>query len=49
MQWGQFFSILSAIVGVAGTTVIVSSPHTAEIMKAFGDAFSGSLRAAEGH
>ncbi len=49
MQWGQLFSILSAIVGVASATVIVSSPNTSGIIKAFGDAFAGSLRAAMGH
>jgi hypothetical protein len=41
-------SIGSAIVTVAMVTVIVSHPTSASIIRAVGDAFSGSLRAAMG-
>ncbi len=49
MELGKVFSILSAIVVVAGITVVVSSPNTSADIKAFGGAFSGSLQAAMGH
>lgn len=49
MVWGQLFNIMAAIVGVASTTVIVSSPNTAQIIQAFGSAFASSLKAAMGH
>jgi hypothetical protein len=49
MVWGQLFNILAAIVGVASTTVIVSSPNTSGIITAFGSAFASSLKAAMGH
>jgi hypothetical protein len=49
MQLGRVIDIFVAIVGVGLAFVIVSSPHTASIISAWGDAFSGSLRAAEGH
>lgn len=48
MNFGQIISIFAGIVGVALAFVIVSSPQTAAIIKAWGDAFSGSLRAAIG-
>ena len=49
MEVGKIFSILSAIVVVAGITVIVTSPGTSGDITAFGNTFSGSLRAAMGH
>lgn len=48
MVWGQIVDVLMAIVAVAGTTVVVTSPQLAGIITAFGNAFSGSLRAAMG-
>lgn len=44
----KFASILSAIVGVAFATVIVTGKNTASVLTAFGNAFSGSIRAAMG-
>lgn len=40
--------IFAALVTVAMATVIVSSPNTAKIIQAWGEAFSGSVRAASG-
>ncbi len=48
MEVGKIFSIAMAIVVVAGITIVVSSPTTAGDLKAIGDTFSGSLRAAMG-
>ena len=48
MSMGRIFDILSAIVGVALAFVVVSSKNTAAIIKAWGDAFTGSLKAATG-
>lgn len=48
MNWGQLIDVLMAIVSVAGTTVIVTSPQLAGIITAFGTAFSQSLNAAMG-
>lgn len=48
MQFGRIFDILGAIVGVATATVIVGNPNSASTIKAFGGAFSSSLRAAMG-
>lgn len=45
----KFFNVLSAIVTVALVTTIVAHPNSAQDIKAMGDAFSGSLRAAEGN
>lgn len=44
----QIAAIFGAIVIVAGVAVVVGSPYVAGIIKAFGDAFSGSLKAAKG-
>jgi hypothetical protein len=49
MSFGRIFDIFAAIVGVAMAFVVVSSTQTAAIISAFGNAFSGSLRAATGH
>lgn len=48
MELGKFIDIFAAIVGVAGAFVIVSSPNTAAIITAWGNAFSGSLKASMG-
>lgn len=45
----KFFNILGAIVTVALVTTIVAHPNSAQDIKAMGEAFSGSLRAAEGY
>jgi len=41
------FNLLGSIVTVALVAVIVSSPRMAGIIRAFGDAFSGSINAAQ--
>lgn len=45
----KIFNVLSAIVTVALVTTIVAHPQSSQDIKAMGDAFSGSLRAAEGY
>jgi hypothetical protein len=40
--------ILGAIVMVALVTTVVAHPETAKVINAFGEAFSGSLIAAQG-
>jgi hypothetical protein len=42
----KMFNILGAIVTVALVTTIVSRPTSATVIRAMGDAFSGSIRAA---
>ena len=44
----QVADIAGAIVVVALVTTLVAHPHTAAVVKSFGDAFSNSLRAAQG-
>lgn len=48
MNAGQITDVMGAIVTVALVTTIVSRPESANIIRAFGDAFSGSIRAAMG-
>lgn len=48
MNADRFFNVLSAIVGVALATTLVTSKNTANIVRSFGNAFSGSLLAAQG-
>ena len=48
MNADKAFNVLSAIVGVALATTILTSKQTAGIIRAFGSAFSGSLLAAQG-
>lgn len=48
MQLGRIFDIMSAIVSVALITVLVTSAHTSDVIKAFGSAFAGSIQAAMG-
>lgn len=45
----RLFNILGAIVTVALVTTIVSRPNSANVIRALGTAFSGSIRAATGH
>lgn len=46
---GQLVTVLTAIVGVAIVAVLVSkNSQTPTVIKEFGNAFSGSLRAATG-
>ena len=49
MEVGKIFSIAMAIVVVAGITVVTASPNTQGDLRAVGDTFSGSLKAAMGH
>jgi hypothetical protein len=44
----KLFNVMGSIVTVAMVTVVVSNPGTAGVIRAFGEAFSGSLRAAMG-
>lgn len=48
MNADKIANVLGAIVTVALVTTVVSRPASAQIIKAFGDAFAGSLRAAQG-
>jgi hypothetical protein len=43
----QIFNIAGSIVTVALVAVIASSPNMANIIRALGDAFSGSINAAQ--
>lgn len=43
----RFFNLLGSIVTVALVAVVVSSPRMAGIVRAFGDAFSGAINAAQ--
>jgi hypothetical protein len=45
----KIFSVLSSIVTVGLVTVLVTKPNTATVIKALGNAFSGSLRTAMGN
>jgi hypothetical protein len=47
MAFGKIFDIFAAIVTVALASVIVTSTNTAAIITAWGNAFSGSLKAAK--
>lgn len=43
----KFFNLLGSIVSVAMVAVIASSPQMAGIIRALGDAFGGSIDAAQ--
>jgi hypothetical protein len=43
----RIFNLMGSIVTVALVAVVVSSPRMAGIIRAFGDAFSGSINAAQ--
>lgn len=49
MNLDKVFNIFGAIVTVALVTTVVSRSSSATVIRAFGDAFSGSLRAAQGN
>lgn len=49
MNVEKVVGVLGAIVTVALVTTIVSHPASASVIRAFGEAFSGSIRAAQGH
>jgi len=48
MSGDRLFNVLGAIVTVALVTTIVSRPQSARVIRAMGDAFAGSIRAALG-
>ncbi|MGW1743866.1 hypothetical protein ACWCPQ_34295 [Nocardia sp. NPDC001965] len=48
MQTKTILDILGAIVVVALVTTVVTSAQSAAVIGAFGDAFSGSIKAAMG-
>ena len=48
MNGDKIANVLGAIVTVALVTTIVSRSTSAQVIRAFGDAFSGSIRAALG-
>lgn len=48
MNGDRIANILGAIVTVALVTTVVSRPTSAGVIRAFGEAFSGSLSAAMG-
>jgi uncharacterized membrane protein len=45
----RFFNILTAITTIGLVTAIVSRPASADIIKAMGDAFGNSIKAALGN
>ena len=49
MEIGKIIDIFAAIVTVALAFVIVNGKNTVGLMKAWGNSFTGGLRAAEGH
>lgn len=50
MSFDKVFNIIGGLVVVAGiTTVVVNGGNSANVIRAFGDAFRGSLLAAQGH
>jgi hypothetical protein len=46
---GRLFDVMGAIVTVALVTTIVSRPTSAQVIKAMGDSFAGSIKAALGN
>lgn len=48
MNLDKIMSIAGMLVVVAGVTTVVSHPASAQVIRAIGDAFTGSLRAAQG-
>lgn len=48
MSFDKVFNVATAIVTVAAITTIVAHPTSATIIRAIGEAFSSSLRAAMG-
>ncbi len=48
MQTNTIINVLGAIVTVALVTTVVSNANSANVVRALGDAFSGSIRASMG-
>lgn len=48
MNADRLFNVMGAIVTVAAITAVVSRPNSASVIRAFGEAFSGSISAALG-
>lgn len=48
MNGDKFFNVMGAIVTVALVTTIVARPNSASVIRAFGEAFSGGIKAAMG-
>lgn len=48
MTTNNIFNVLGAIVTVALVTTIVANPGSAGVIRAMGEAFSGSIRASLG-
>lgn len=48
MNLDKLFSVALAIVAVAGVAVFVTNPSSADVIRATGEAFSGSIKAAQG-
>ena len=46
MNLDNFANILATIVVLAGVTVVITSPQTAGVIRAFGQSFSDSIKAA---
>ena len=49
MNADKLFNVLGSIVTVALVTTVVAHPESANVIRALGEAFIGSLRAAEGN
>lgn len=48
MNGDKLFNVLGSIVTVALVTTIVANPGSARVIRAFGSAFAGSIRASMG-
>jgi hypothetical protein len=49
MTGDRVFNVLGSIVTVALVTTVVSRPQSAQVIRAMGAAFAGSISAAMGH
>lgn len=49
MTFRTILDVAGAMVVVAGVTTVVSHPESASIITSLGSAFTGGLRAAQGH
>lgn len=48
MSGDRLFNVIGSIVTVALVTTVVSRPQSAQVIRAMGGAFAGSIRAAMG-
>lgn len=48
MTGDRLFNVIGSIVTVALVTTVVSRPQSAQVIRAMGSAFAGSIRAAMG-